>query len=68
MHLPGKNSLYFSQSLNFRNPCFIDDLVTVSGEIIEKKNSIKLVTMKTTIYNQSKKCLIDGIAKVIIRE
>ena len=60
MHLPGKNSLYFSQSLNFRNPCFIDDLVTVSGEIIEKKNSIKLVTMKTTIYNQSKKCLIEA--------
>ena len=68
MYLPGKNSLYFSQSLNFRNPCFIDDLVTISGEIIEKKNSIKLVTMKTTIHNQSEKCLIDGIAKVIVRE
>lgn len=68
MHLPGENSLYFSQLLNFRNPGFIGDLVTVSGEIIEKKNSIKLVTMKTTIHNQFEKCLIDGIAKVIIRE
>lgn len=68
MYLPGKNSLYFSQSLNFRNPCFIDDSITITGEIIEKKNSIKLVTMKTTIHNQFEKCLIDGIAKVIVRE
>jgi len=68
MYMPGKNSLYFSQSLNFRNPCFIDDLVTIRGEIIERKNSLKLVTMKTTIHNQSEKCLIDGIAKVIVRE
>ena len=68
MYMPGKNSLYFSQSLNFRNPGFIGDLVTVSGEIVERKNSVKLITMKTTIHNESKKCLIDGIAKVIVRE
>ncbi len=68
MHLPGKNSLYFSQTLNFRNPCFIGDQVIVGGEIIEKKSNIKLITMKTTIYNQTGKCLIDGLAKVIVRE
>ncbi len=68
MHLPGKNSLYFSQSLNFRNPCFIDDEITMEGEIIEKKSNIKLITMKTTIHNQTGNCLIDGIAKVIVRE
>ena len=68
MHLPGKNSLYFSQTLNFRNPCFIDDEVIIEGEIIEKKSSIKLITMKTTIHNQTGKCIIDGVAKVIVRE
>jgi len=68
MHLPGKNSLYFSQTLNFRNPCFIGDQVIVGGEIIEKKSNMKLITMKTTIYNQTGKCLIDGLAKVIVRE
>jgi len=68
MHLPGKHSLYFSQSLNFRNPCFIDDLVSIEGEIVEKKPNMKLITMKTSINNQSGKCLIDGIAKVIVRE
>ncbi len=68
MHLPGKNSLYFSQTLNFRNPCFIGDLVVIEGEIVEKKFNMKLITMKTTIHNQTGNCLIDGIAKVIVRE
>lgn len=68
MNLPGKNSLYFSQTLNFRNPCFIDDEITVEGEIIEKKSNIKLISIKTIIYNQEGKCLIDGVAKVIVRE
>jgi len=67
MHLPGKNSLYFSQTLNFRNPCFIDDLITIEGEIIEKKQNMKLITIKTTIHNQTGTCLIDGVAKVIVR-
>ena len=67
MYLPGKNSLYFSQTLNFRNPCFIDDNITIEGEIIEKKSNIKLITIKTTIHNQDGECLIDGIGKVIVR-
>ena len=67
MYLPGKNSLYFSQTLNFRNPCFIDDNITIEGEIIEKKSNIKLIVIKTTIHNQDGECLIDGIGKVILR-
>ena len=67
MYLPGKNSLYFSQTLNFRNPCFIDDNITIEGEIIEKKSNVKLLILKTAIHNQDGKCLIDGIAKVIVR-
>ncbi len=67
MYLPGKNSLYFSQTLNFRNPCFIDDNITIEGEIIEKKSNIKLIVIKTTIHNQDGECLIDGIGKIIVR-
>ena len=68
MYLPGKNSLYFSKTLNFRNPCFVDDNITIEGEIIEKKSNMKLITLKTIIHNQTGTCLIDGIAKVIVRE
>lgn len=68
MYLPGKNSLYFSQSLSFVTPCHIGDDLTVEGEVVDKSPSTKIVTLKTTVHNQSGKCLIDGIAKVIVRE
>jgi len=68
MYLPGKNALYFSQTLNFRSPCFIGDEVTIKGEIMEKHAVTRTITLKTTIHNQANVCLIDGVAKVIVRE
>ncbi|WP_100183496.1 MaoC family dehydratase [Candidatus Nitrosotenuis aquarius] len=68
MHLPGKNALYFSQTLNFRLPCFIDDQIVIKGEVIEKHETTKIITLKTTIANQTGKCLIDGLAKVLVRQ
>ena len=67
MYLPGKNALYFSQTLNFKLPCFINDEVTVEGEILEKSLASRMLTIKTTIYNQDGKSLVDGIAKVMVR-
>ena len=68
MYIPGKFSLYFSQSLNFRAPCFIGDEVTITGTVTEKHNSTKILTLKTVISNQNENCLVDGIAKVIVRD
>ena len=68
MYIPGKNALYFSQSLNFQSPCYIDDIVIVRGEVIDKSDSTRIITMKTSIHNQQGICLIDGIAKVVIRQ
>ncbi len=68
MYIPGKNSLYFSQTLNFQLPCFIGDEVIIEGEVIDKSQSTRIITIKTTAYNQLGKCLVDGIAKVIVRE
>ncbi|SVA49181.1 uncharacterized protein METZ01_LOCUS102035, partial [marine metagenome] len=45
MYIPGKFSLYFSQSLNFRAPCFIGDEVTITGTVTEKHNSTKMLTL-----------------------
>jgi len=68
MHLPGKNALYFSQTLNFRLPCFVGDRIVIKGEVTEKHETTKTITLKTTITNQIGKCLVDGSAKVIVRE
>jgi len=68
MHLPGENALYFSQSLDFQLPCFVDDVITVVGEVIDKSPATKMITVKTMIYNQSNDCLVSGVAKVMVRE
>ena len=66
MYLPGKNALYFSQSLNFTSPCFIDDKITIEGEVIDKSIATRIISIKTTVINQNNVLLLDGIPKVII--
>ena len=68
MYLPGKHALYFSQSLNFVNPCFVGDKITIEGEVIDKSIATKIITLKTTITNESSKRIIDGEARVIVRD
>ena len=67
MKLPGKNALYFSQTLNFRSPCYIHDTIEIIGKVIEKSDSTQIITVSTSIFNECKTCLIDGIAKIIVR-
>ena len=67
MYLPGKNALYFSQNLNFVEPCFIGDQVTVKGEVIDKSESTKIIKLETTIKNQDEKLLVEGTARVLVR-
>jgi acyl dehydratase len=67
MYLPGKNSLYFSQTINFQLPCYVNQKITVSGEVKEIIPSIKTIVLETKIFNDSQDCLIDGIANVIMQ-
>ena len=68
MYLPGKGSLFFSQSLNFISPAFIDDKVTVEVEIVKISRSTGIITIKTIIKKENNIQLITGDAKVIILE
>ena len=68
MYLPGKHALHISQSLNFVNPCFIGEMITVEGKIIDKSPATKIIKLETTITNESGKRIIDGKAQVIVRD
>ena len=68
MHMPGKNALYFSQTLNFQAPCYIGDEVIIQGEVIDKSDSTRIITIKTLIHNNKGVCLVDGVAKVLVRQ
>ena len=65
MYIPGKHGLYFSQTLNFVNPSTVNDTVTITGKVISKSESTKIIRLKTTIKNSSHD-LVDGEAKVIL--
>ena len=65
MYVPGKYGLYFSQTLNFVNPTIVDDTVTVTGKVISKSESTRIIELKTTIKNSSH-VLVDGKAKVVL--
>ena len=67
MYLPGVNALYFSQNLNFVNPCYIGDNVTVSGEVIDKSEATRIIKLKTIVKNEQEKLLVEGTAQVIVR-
>ena len=68
MYLPGKHALPISQSLNFVNPCFIGETITVEGKVIDKSTATKIIKLETTITNESGKRIIDGKAQVIVRD
>ena len=68
MYLPGKHALHISQSLNFVNPCFIGEMITVEGKVIDKSAATKIIKLETTITNESGKRIIDGKAQVIVRD
>ena len=67
MHLPGENSTYLSQSAQFIKPCFPGEKITIQGEITDKSESTRIITLKTQIFNTSNECLVSGEAKVVVR-
>ena len=68
MYLPGKHALYFSQSLDFRQPCFISDKITISSRVIDKSTSTKILKIESKITNEDGKILLSGIGRVIVRD
>jgi 3-hydroxybutyryl-CoA dehydratase len=59
---PGEGSIYLKQILNFKNPCFVDDVISVNVELKEKiQNKFYL---KTTILRDDV-VIIDGDAIVL---
>ena len=67
MYCPGENSLYLTQSLNFKAPVFCGDKVTVCGTVLGKNDSVNMITLKTEVIKDNK-VVVDGEAKVKVME
>ncbi len=68
MYLPGKYALYSSQTLEFHNPCFIGDKITVSSIVNDKSESTKIIKIESKITNEKKDILLYGEGRIIVRD
>jgi len=67
MYLPGKYSLIHSfDELSFMKPVFAGDVLTVSGEVVDKDEALKLIHVKATIKNQNGKTVSKAKIKILV--
>lgn len=55
VYIPGENCLLQSVHADFLAPVFIGDILTCSGKITEKNDSVRQVIIKAVIRNQNGK-------------
>lgn len=67
MYCPGERALYLGQTLEFKKPLFVGDQIKVRGVVIEKRESTRLIVIKTQIL-RGKEIAINGEAKVRVIE
>src|ERR1700761_5356699 len=60
--LPGPNSIYLGQDLNFVAPVKIGDTIKVVVTVTEKRYDKKVIKLRTTSYNQRGEIVLDGTA------
>jgi 3-hydroxybutyryl-CoA dehydratase len=64
--LPGKGSIYLSQTLQFLGPVYIDDTVTARVTVKKIREDKSIVTLETVCENQRGETLIRGEAIVLV--
>ena len=66
VYLPGKYSLIHSLNIKFQKPVYTGDYLTISGEIVEKQDELKLIQIKAIIKNQKAKKVSQADMKVLV--
>jgi len=65
MKLPGPDTIYLSQNLQFKAPVKIGDTVNAEVEVLEKRDAKKIIRLRTLVKNQHDETVIDGEAIVM---
>ena len=63
--LPGKNTIYLGQELQFKAPVKIGDTVTATVEVLDKIEAKNRLILRTTVTNQAGVLVTDGKATVM---
>ncbi len=62
--LPSKNVMILSQTINFKNPFYINDILYLNAKIIGVFESVGLIEFDFKFTNQSEKIISKGIIKI----
>ncbi len=65
--LPGANTIYMGQSLQFLAPVYLDETITATATCIEKNDEKHRIKFETTCVNQDGKVVVKGEALVMKR-
>ena len=65
LQLPGPGTIYLGQSLKFRAPVFVDDVITVAMEVTAVREDKPIVTLDVVCRNQDDKVVVSGEATVL---
>lgn len=52
MYIPGEKSLLQCVEASFIRPVYVGSVLKVCGEVIEKNDKFRLVTVKVSVYNE----------------
>jgi 3-hydroxybutyryl-CoA dehydratase len=65
MLMPGPGTIYLSQTMNFKAPVYIGEKITARLEVTAYRADKRITTLKTEVFNQDNKLVLDGEAVVI---
>ncbi len=65
LELPGPGTIYLGQTMRFRRPVNIGDVITVELEVTAKRDDKQFVTIDTRVVNQDGEAVVTGSADVI---
>ena len=65
MELPGPGCIFMEQSLKFRLPVKIGDVITVKLEVTDKQDRRKTLSLHCKAYNQEDKLVLSGTSMVM---
>lgn len=64
--LPGKGSIYLSQTFKYVAPVFLGDTVTAKVKVLDISQTRAIVTMETLVEKQDGTLCVSGEAKVMV--
>jgi 3-hydroxybutyryl-CoA dehydratase len=65
MVMPGPGTIYLSQTLSFKAPVYIGEEITARLEVTAYRADKRITTLKTEVFNQDGKLVLDGEAVVL---